>query len=146
MIIKFKFFILFSLPCKVLWCGPSADSHCSSKLKIDKHLQLIIRAWSLCYHVYLVNAFQFSKVWVSKSDKQKSLILHTYHIENTQIKSVSSATYLGVTIDSKLSWNNHIQRITSKANQVNALFYRNLRQCPIGVTYRAVSAIAIRVW
>ena len=36
---------------------------------------------------------------------------------------------LGVQIDNKLTWNNHIQYITHKTAQVNSLLYRNLRQC-----------------
>ena len=35
---------------------------------------------------------------------------------------------LGVQIDNKLTWNNHIQYITHKAAQVNNLLYLNLRQ------------------
>ena len=61
---------------------------------------------------------------------KRNPILHTYYIENTLIKEVLSATHLGVTIDSKLTWNDHIQRIVNKANQINAFLHRNLRHCP----------------
>jgi len=37
---------------------------------------------------------------------------------------------LRVTIDSKLTWNGHIQRIVNKANQINAFLHRNLHHCP----------------
>ena len=57
-------------------------------------------------------------------------ILQNYYIENTLIKEVSSATFLGVAIDSKLTWNNHIQRIVNKANQISAFLHRNLCHCP----------------
>ena len=36
--------------------------------------------------------------------------------------------YLGVPIDNKLTWNNHIQYITHKTVQVNSFLYLNLRQ------------------
>ena len=52
------------------------------------------------------------------------------YIENTLIKEVSAATYLGVTIDSKLTWNDHIQTIVNKANQINA-FLHKLHHCYI---------------
>jgi len=51
-------------------------------------------------------------------------------IENTPIKEVTSAKYLGATIDSKLTFNDHVQSITDKANQINAFIYRNPSQCP----------------
>ena len=50
---------------------------------------------------------------------KRNPILHAYYIENTLIKEVLSATYLGVTIDSKLTWNDHIQRIVNKSSYPN---------------------------
>ena len=65
---------------------------------------------------HLDNVIQSSKMCVFKSDKNKrSPFLHTYYIENTLIKEFLSATYPGVTIDSKLTWNDHIQRILTKS-------------------------------
>ena len=55
---------------------------------------------------------------------------YTCYIENFPIKDVTSAKYLGVTIDSKLTFNDHVQSITNKASQINAFIYRNLCQCP----------------
>ena len=46
------------------------------------------------------------------------------------IKDVTSTKYLGVLIDHKLTWNDHIQSIAHKAAQVNGFLYCNLRQCP----------------
>ena len=51
--------------------------------------------------------------------------------------------YLGVTIDSKHNWNDHIQRIVSKANQINA-FWSCTEIC---VTAQVVlSVIVTKVW
>ena len=47
------------------------------------------------------------------------------------MKYVYHTKSLGVTIDHKLSWNEHIQRIVNKAIQVNAFLFQNLRHCPI---------------
>ena len=54
-------------------------------------------------------------------------------IDSSPIKEVPHSKYLGVIIDNKLAWNPHIQYITTKATQVNAFLYRNLRQCPTSV-------------
>ena len=61
---------------------------------------------------------------------KKSPITHTYYIATSPIKEVTSTKYLGVLIDNKLTWNDHIQSITHKAAQANGFLYRNLRQCP----------------
>ena len=61
---------------------------------------------------------------------KKSPLIHTYYIATSPIKEVTSTKYLGVLIDHKLTWNDHIQSIVHKAAQVNGFLYRNLRQCP----------------
>ena len=53
-----------------------------------------------------------------------------YYIENCPINEVFHTKYLGVTIDHKLSWNEHIQRIVNRAIQVNAFLYWNLKTLP----------------
>ena len=42
------------------------------------------------------------------------------------IPITNSVKYLGVHIDSNLKWNNHISKITAKANRALALIKRNL--------------------
>ena len=44
---------------------------------------------------------------------------YSYFLDNTVITEVIYTKYLGVIFDQKLSWNEHIQRISNKANQVN---------------------------
>jgi len=39
----------------------------------------------------------------------------TYHINDVPIKKVNSVKYLGVVIDSKLTWKEHVKQILSKA-------------------------------
>ena len=43
---------------------------------------------------------------------------------------VCNKVRLGVLIDHKLTWNDHIQSIAHKAALVNGFLYRNLRHCP----------------
>ena len=64
---------------------------------------------------------------------KKYPVTSNYFIDSSPIKEVPHSKYLGVIIDNKLSWNPHIQHITTKATQVNAFLYRNLRQCPTSV-------------
>ena len=60
-----------------------------------------------------------------------------YYIQNDVIKEVKHAKYLGVIIDHHLSWNEHINHITSKANNVKCFLQRNLSQCSIHIIIRA---------
>ena len=55
-----------------------------------------------------------------------SPIIYSYFLSNAVITEVTHTKYLGVTFDQKLSWNEHIQRISSKANQVNGFLRHNL--------------------
>ena len=50
-----------------------------------------------------------------------------YTIRGQTFELVESAKYLGVTIDSKLNFNNHIDSVAKKANGTRALLNRNLR-------------------
>ena len=79
--------------------------------------------------------------------------VYNYHIEATPIVQVEHTKYLGVTISRNLSWNEHIQRITNKAKQVNNFLYRNLRECPTHIKsgcykimVRPVIEYAASVW
>ena len=62
-----------------------------------------------------------------------SPVIYSYFLGNTVITEVIHTKYLGVTFDQKLSWSEHIQRISSKANQVNGFLRHNLHQCPVTV-------------
>ena len=56
-----------------------------------------------------------------------------YNIHNTILEEVSSAKYLGITIDKNLSWNDHCSQITKKANSTLSFIQRNLYSCPQNV-------------
>ena len=61
---------------------------------------------------------------------KQNKILFPYAIQNTPIREVSQAKYLGVTFHNKLTWSNHIYNITSKANTVYGFIRCNFNRCP----------------
>ena len=60
----------------------------------------------------------------------KKLPLHfNYHINNELIKEVQHVKYLGVTIDSHMTWREHINILSHKANATLAFLQRNIKPC-----------------
>ena len=53
-----------------------------------------------------------------------------YKIHDISLSIDKTARYLGVTLDSKLSWDQHISSMTSKANFTLSFLERNLKRCP----------------
>ena len=51
-------------------------------------------------------------------------------IQNTLIREVTQAKHLGITLNSKLTWSDHISNITSKANSVYGFLHRNFNNSP----------------
>ena len=60
----------------------------------------------------------------------KKLPLHfNYHINNEFIREVQHVKYLGITINSHLTWREHVSVLSHKANATLALLRRNLKPC-----------------
>ena len=60
----------------------------------------------------------------------KKLPLHfNYHINNELTKEVQHVKYLGVTIDSHMTWREHINVLSHKANTILAFLQQNLKPC-----------------
>ena len=66
------------------------------------------------------------------SNKINPICTH-YFIQGQEIQEVSSAKYMGITIDQHLNWNNHVKQISSKANKIKCFLQRNLKHCPINI-------------
>jgi len=83
---------------------------------------------------------QWADVWSMKFNPDKCVHLkitntktslnHNYTIYNHQLREVTSAKYLGITIDKRLTWKDHVNEICSKANSAKTLLRRNIYQCP----------------
>ena len=68
---------------------------------------------------------------MSNFHPRRNKITSSYKTHDHFLSSVKHYKYLGITIQSDLKWHNHIQLITSKANQTIALLKRNLSTPPI---------------
>ena len=74
--------------------------------------------------------FNFNKCEFLCITNKFSPITTTYYMDTNSIKQVSSAKYLGVTINEKLQWADHISNITKKASATLGFLHRNLNRCP----------------
>ncbi len=68
--------------------------------------------------------------------KQQPLITN-YFIHGTMLNTANSAKYLGLTIDSKLTFNNHVSAVCKKANATRAFISRTTKFCPRDVKAQA---------
>ena len=80
---------------------------------------------------------QWEKMWDMQFNHSKCQILHItrkfkhlntkYILHNVELESATAAKYLGVTIADDLSWSQHIDNTTKKANQTICVLKRNIR-------------------
>ena len=75
-------------------------------------------------------SFHPSKCQVMRITTKKAVRETSYNIRGHQLELVTSSKYLGVTISQDLTWREHINNITSKANGTLALLQRNISHCP----------------
>ena len=75
-------------------------------------------------------SFNPDKCEVLRITNKRNKIMANYYIHGKQLQIVDNAKYLGLTISKNLSWNNHVNNITKKANSTLAFLRRNIRNCP----------------
>ena len=73
--------------------------------------------------------FNPAKCMHLRISNKRLYIKSTYYLDGSIIKEVPSANYLGVTIDSGLTWSDHVTRVVAKANSVLGFLQRNLKHC-----------------
>lgn len=74
--------------------------------------------------------FHPSKCQVLNVTNKKKPVKYTYNIHGISLEEVPTAKYLGININNKLSWNDHISAVTKKANSTLGLLQRNFNSCP----------------
>ena len=57
-------------------------------------------------------------------------LIKFYELENRVLQHMEAAKYLGILIDSTLTFTGHIKEITAKANRKLGFLKRNLRNTP----------------
>ena len=75
-------------------------------------------------------AFNPTKCEVICFTKKRRPTHGNYTIHGHTLKIAKSGKYLGVTLSEKLSWNEHVDAATKRANNSLAFLRRNLSSCP----------------
>ena len=73
--------------------------------------------------------FNIDKCYIMHVTHKGNALLMTYNMNGRPIEVTASHTYLGIGINNKLSWAEHISNTISKANKVLGLLRRNLYSC-----------------
>ena len=84
-------------------------------------LQVWERDWMMSFHP--------AKCQILHITKKRNYVTHKYTIHGQTLDAVDSTKYLGVYIHRTLSWNNHVDTATRKANATCAFLHRNLNRC-----------------
>ena len=90
--------------------------------------------------------FNADKCKVIRITNKLSPLIHDYHIHGTKLQTVKDAKYLGLTINSDLSWNKHVDITAKKATTSLNFLKRNLHSCPSTVKENATSRRFDRSW
>ena len=70
------------------------------------------------------------------TNRRKKKVVSCYSIHGKALNKITCVKYLVVTIDRKLTWNDHIDNITNKANNARAFLQRNISSCPQAIKSR----------
>ena len=88
----------------------------------------------------LIRLEQWQTIWQMNFNPAKCKVIcfstkrdppkKVYKLYGAILEEVQSIPYLGLTLDKKLKWSNHIQNITTNANRTLGLMRRNFWNCP----------------
>ena len=97
--------------------------------------------------------FHPQKCKVIQITNKRSPLSKNYTIHGETLEKVPKADYLGVTLDNKMSWDDHVDKVCRNANNKLSFLRRNLSTCPKDVkekcykTYvRPILEYAATVW
>ena len=74
--------------------------------------------------------FHPEKCQVLRITNKSKPVIATYNIHGISLSFFNSVKYLGITIDSKLNWNEQCDNIFKKASFMMSFLERNLYRCP----------------
>ena len=86
-------------------------------------------------------SFNAAKCNVLRFTRSRTPSLTQYHLHHTPLECLSSAKYLGVTLNSNLTWSSHIDTVIKKSNKALGMIRRNLKTAPKEVKSSAYQSL-----
>ena len=102
---------------------PISDAADSTALQEDLNT---LHNWSNTWNM----KFNTEKCHTLRITLRRNVIDANYHLGGSMLTMVSEYPYLGLTLTNNMSWQNHINNITSRATRMLGLIQRNLRGSP----------------
>ena len=109
------------------------DSDCDNLQEDVNKLEIWQHEWQMQFNPSKCNI-------ICISNKQRPP-QRTYFFCGSKLEQVDSASYLGITVNRKLKWSEHISSISSRASRSLGLIKRNLWNCPRKVRETAYTSI-----
>ena len=103
----------------IVYLTINSDSDACTLQKDLSNLEKWESVWSM--------EFNPDKCEIIRLSRKKNPTIFKYKLHDTILKETTSAKYLGLTISNDLPWNDHINKITSKANNTLRLIKRNIK-------------------
>ena len=85
--------------------------------------------------------FNVKKCFTVRLTHAKKHKIFNYKLGDSILQETKSHSYLGVTLTSDLTWNDHINQTSSKANRTLGFVMRNLHQCPQDIKVSAYKTL-----
>lgn len=86
--------------------------------------------------------FNPSKCKILCISNKRSPPVKKYTFCGVELEQVDNITYLGITLTSKLKWDQHVSTVSRKASQVLGVVRRNLHNCPSSVRETAYKTLS----
>jgi len=122
-----------------IYCPETSTAHCKLQ-SFSKRF-----GFDIIFVLYMANEANPSKCEFLCISNRRAPIHHSYFLNNNLLQSVSSAKYLGVTVDAKLCWSKHLSYVSSKATRILNLLHCNMYYCDAPAKKKAFRALVLPV-
>jgi len=114
----------------------------SDRNLLQKDLDTLVKwskTWGMIFNMKKCNI-------ISITNATKNKIHHQYTMDNEPLNSIDTCVYLGVTVNSRLRWKQHIGQISAAANRMMGFLRRTLYRCPQHLKEKTYKLSSVPSW
>jgi hypothetical protein len=132
---------IFSKECKTIaYLTIKSNTDCKTLQNDLAKFSIWEQKWKMTFHPDKCNVLSITR--------NKITVKHTYTLHGRHLEHADKAKYLGVTIQSDLKWNSHINNSKTKANKTLGFLRRNINISSTKVkeqAYKSFSSTITRI-